>query len=290
MTGTSSFAHSRRRQRVDAEALVASKAGPDGRSRLDRLEQRSGAKIRMPRTTGLPLEAVLVNTAGGLTGGDRIRWSASAGRASHLRLCTAACEKVYRSDGPSANQFTRLEVGKHGRLDWLPQETILYDGGRLHRRLEVDLAADARLLAVEAIVIGRKAMGESVQRATFRDDWTIRREGRLLHAERLALQGDLTALAGRTALGGACTAFATCLACDPGGAESIGYALARVRQTLDEVIAAIPGGHVRAAASALPGRLVIRFAALDGQLLRSVLLPALETLDDGRTLPRVWRV
>ena len=72
-----------------------------GRTRIGRLYQEGAAKIRMPRTSADPLEAVLINTAGGLTGGDRLDWAVDVGDGASATVTTQACEKVYRaaSDG-----------------------------------------------------------------------------------------------------------------------------------------------------------------------------------------------
>ncbi len=108
---------------------------------FDRLEQDGAAKIRLPDPEpGDPPLAVLLNTAGGLTGGDRIETAVESGDGCHAMATTQACERVYRSLGPERVVENRLTVGEGARLDWLPQETILFEGGRLSRKLEVDLA------------------------------------------------------------------------------------------------------------------------------------------------------
>ena len=152
-----------------------------------RCTSRAGAKIRLPRSEPSALSAVLLNTAGGLTGEDEIRWHAAAGIGSRLSVATAASEKVYRTHGPPARQCTTLAVEADARLDWLPQETILFDGARLERTLRADLAADATLLAVEAIAFGRRASGEELRTVALRDRWRVYRDGELLHAESFRL-------------------------------------------------------------------------------------------------------
>ena len=133
-----------------------------GRTRIDRLYQEGAAKIRMPRTVGDPLEAVLINTAGGLTGGDRLDWSIHVGDGASATVTTQTCEKVYRAASDIAKVGCRMSVGDGGRLAWLPQETIVFDNSAFRRTIEIDLASDAEALVVEATVFGRRAMGESV--------------------------------------------------------------------------------------------------------------------------------
>lgn len=267
-------------QRARGAASVRVRAA-DGATRLERLFQDGCAKIRLPRDTPTTsvgtagLEAVLINTSGGLTGGDRLAWSAEADAGARLTLTTQACEKIYRAESDRAEVRVALGAGAGASLEWLPQETILFDEGALDRRLEVDLAEGARLLAVEAVVLGRTAMGERVRRGILRDRWRIRRGGRLVFAEELRLEGDLERRsAGRASLAGGC-AFATVLWL----AENADRALPAVRAALGA-----SGG-----ASAFDGKLVARIAAKDGLALRRALLPALEILR-GAPLPRVWRI
>ncbi len=178
----------------------------DGRTRLATLYQDGCAKIRLPNSHDNALEAVLINTAGGLTGGDDMSWSAQIAAGGRLVLTTQACERIYRSIGGAARVRTRLTVGAGAHLDWLPQETILFAGSRLDRGIEVDLGGGASLTAIEAILLGRDAMGEEARDAALRDHWRVRRNGRLLHAEANRLDGTgaerdaLSLLAGRRAL------------------------------------------------------------------------------------------
>jgi urease accessory protein len=247
----------------------------DGATRLDRLYQEGCAKIRLPRDAAAQdLEAVLLNTAGGLTGGDRLAWRAEAGDGANLTLSTQACEKVYRSAGGRAEVSVSLSAGSGAAIDWLPQETILFDGAAIARSIEADLAPGARLLALEAVVLGRTARVETVTRGRLRDRWRIRRQGVLVFADDVALEGPVAKIAaGASVLGGAC-AFASVLLL----ADDADRFLAPVRAAIGEA-----GG-----ASAWDGRVFCRLAAADGLALRRALIPALQALRGGRTLPRVW--
>lgn len=264
-------------QRADGAGRIAVRAEAPGGTRLMRLYQEGCAKIRLPRDAAArSLEAVLINTAGGLTGGDRLCWRAEVGPQAALTLTTQACEKVYRSAGGQAETVTELTVGAGGRLDWLPQETILFDGGAFARRLEVDLALGARLLAMEAAVLGRTAMGERVRQGALRDRWRVRRDGKLVFADDLRLSGRVSTVARRApALAGGC-AFASVLLV----AEDAEGRVAAVREAIGAA-----GG-----ASGFDGKLFVRIAAADGLALRRALIPALEVLRNGEPLPRVWRL
>ncbi|HET6972178.1 MAG TPA: urease accessory protein UreD [Phenylobacterium sp.] len=249
----------------------------DGRTRLARLYQDGCAKIRLPRDDrACGLEAVLINSAGGLTDGDRLSWRAEAGAGARLTLSTQACEKVYRArQGGRAEIATVLALGEGASLDWLPQETILFDGGALMRRLDADLATGARLLAVEAVVLGRTAMDETVRHGALADRWRIRCEGRLVFADDLRLDGPIAEAAAKAPILAGARAFASLLLV----AEGAERFLPAVRAVLGA-----SGG-----ASAFDGKLFARVTAPDGFALRQALLPALEALRDGAPLPRVWR-
>lgn len=248
-----------------------------GRTRLAELFQEGSAKIRLPHTFSAEMEAVIINTSGGLTGGDEMSWAIDAGRDCHVTATTQACEKVYKASAGTAAVSTRISVASGARVDWLPQETILFDRASMTRRLEVDLEAGAEFLGLEAVLLGRKAMGETMATGLFRDRWRIRREGRLVHAEDLRLEGDIPGIGKAPAVLGAQVAFATVLYCGP-RAEAY---LARVRQVL---------GDASGGASQWRDKLVVRLTAADGYALRKILIPVISVLRNGAPLPKVWNL
>ncbi|NMA96781.1 MAG: urease accessory protein UreD [Phyllobacteriaceae bacterium] len=266
-------------QRARGAARVSTKQF-DRATRLDTLYQDGCCKIRLPRTHSTALEAVLINTAGGITGGDQLSWGGAVSAGGHMVLTTQACERSYRSTGDTARVETRLAVGEDAHLDWLPQETILFAGSKLNRRLEIDLAAGATLTAIEAVLLGRDAMGEEARDAMLRDTWRIRREGKLIHAEATLLSAQdverdaISLLAGNRA-------FATIvhIAASEDRAEAL---CAQVRALLPE------GAPI--AASANGERLVIRAMARTGLALRKMIVPTLLHLSGAGTLPRLWHL
>jgi urease accessory protein len=265
-------------QRANGDGRIA--VGRDGgEDRLMTLRQAGAAKILCPRNhLGDAFEAVLLNTAGGLAGGDCLRWEASAGPGAALRVTTQAAERVYRSTGGDAVVETHLRAEADASLEWLPQETILFEGSRLSRSLTIDLAEDASLLAVEAVVVGRRAHGEKVRSGMLRDHIRVRQAGRLIHADSVRMDGDLAALLDRPATLGGAQAFATLLLAGPN------------RPPIEEIRALLPsGGGIEAAASALPSITIIRMLAPHGDALRPPLARLLTALR-GTPLPRVWQV
>lgn len=254
-----------------------------GRTRIRRLHQQGAAKIRLPEKFEGPLEAVLINTAGGMTGGDTLDWSFGVGARASAVFTTQACEKAYRSNHGEAHIRTRIEVAAGGHLAWLPQETILYDQSALDRRLNIDLVSGATALVVESAIFGRRAMGETVRSARYRDAWRIRMDGRMLHVENMAVSGDVAAKLGRAAVAGGATAVSTVLFVAP---DAPGH-LDAVRNLLGDSggVSAwtMAGDH-----DARNGKLLARLVAKDGYDLRRRLVPVLELLNGRASLPKVW--
>lgn len=249
-----------------------------GSHRVAGLRQSGAAKIICPRNhMDDAFEAVLLNTAGGLTGGDHLRWEASAGPDATLRIATQTAERVYRSNSGDARIDTRLRADAGATIEWLPQETILFDASRLLRRLSVDLAKGASLLAVEAIVLGRRAHGERVRSGSLSDHWRVRREGRLIYADSVRMDGDIVALLDRAATFGGAESFASVVLAGPD------------RMPIDDLRAILPSGDgLEAGASALPHVTVVRMIAVHGDVLRPALARLLADLR-GTPLPRVWQ-
>jgi urease accessory protein len=252
-----------RHQRSEGAILLHVGAGG-----LKRLREAHAAKARLPAGGH---EAILINTGGGLAGGDRFSFDIAAEDQARLTLTSQAAERVYRTLGPAAEVDIILTAGSGSTLMWLPQETILFEGAALSRRIMANLAETSRFLAVESAILGREAMGETVSRISLRDRWRIRRGGRLVFADDLVIDG--APPQSFATLGGA-RAFATAVLISPDADDM-----------LDRVRAMI-GPH--AAASAWSGKLVARFSARDGFELRKSLIPALELLAGGGPLPKTW--
>ncbi|RYC32492.1 urease accessory protein UreD [Lichenibacterium minor] len=243
--------------------------------------EAGGYRLRLPRTHGGPCEAVIVNTGGGMAGGDRADFSFAAEAGAAVTLTTTAAEKVYRgAEAGGAEAETRvgvaLAVGPGAALDWLPQETILFDGARLRRRLDVEVEEDADLLMAEMLVFGRLGMGERMGSGRVRDRWRVRRGGRLALAEDLDIGGDVAGLLDRPALGGGARACATVV-----------WASRRAGDGLDAARAALDVADVAGGASAWNGLLVARALSPSPRALRTAIVDLLSGLR-GRALPRLW--
>lgn len=240
-------------------------------TRRGRVHEDGSLRVRFPNAEGA-LEAVIVNTGGGMTGGDRFSIDMAVGAGARLVAVTAAAEKIYRSTGPDAEMDVTLDVHAGGHLAWLPQETILFDQARLNRRIEIALAAGASLIMAEAVVFGRAAMGEEVVEGLFADRWRLRRDGKLVFADSARLDGAIAGRLGHRAVTAGGIAIASVLIA-PGGETTT--ATVRALDCAGEV-----------GISAWNGIAVARLVAPDGATLRRDLIAVLAAL--GTTVPRLW--
>jgi urease accessory protein len=247
-----------------------------GRTALQTLRQSGSLKLLFPRVTDTSeVLAVSVNTAGGITGGDRFDLTAEARQGSQLTLTTQAAERIYRASGAQVGRVrTQLSIGDGARLDWLPQETILFDRSALRRRLDIEMAADATVLMVEPLVFGRAAMGETLRQVTLNDHVRLRRGGDLVFADAIRLRGDAGAqLANPFRAAGA------------GASASVLFAAPNAAAFLPRLRALLPDG---AGASLIrPGILFARLLAADSLLLRRSLIPVIQVLR-GAPIPKTW--
>jgi urease accessory protein len=251
--------------------IALSVAAHGSASRRRRVYEDGPLRVRFPNADGT-LEAVVVNTAGGIVGGDRHELDIVVEHGASLGVTTAAAEKVYRTLGPPAEVALRLSAGVGARLAWLPQETILFDRAILHRKIDIDLAADASLLMAEGVVFGRTSMGEAVEEGSLIDRWRIRRGGALLFAETVRLEGAIGKKLAEPAVAAGAVAVATVLAI-PGD------------ETMAERVRALTScGEV--GASAWNGLAVARLCARDGAGLRRDLVAVVVAM--GGRLPRLW--
>jgi urease accessory protein len=231
--------------------------------------RESGAlKVRLPRGSN---EAILINTGGGLAGGDAFAFEIGVGENARLTVTSQAAERVYRTLGPDAAVKSVLKVEAGASLFWLPQETILYDGSALRRDYSVHLVEGAKFLAVESIVFGRREMGETIDSVRLKDTWRIWRGASLVHAEALSVGPGLPSSKASLAGAGAMCALIYL-------AQDAERRLDAVRETLGPL----------SGASAWNGKLIARLLAEDGFVLRKQIISALAVLAGRSALPKIW--
>jgi urease accessory protein len=246
----------------------------DGVTRRGVLHESGSLRVRFPSPEDDGLSGVFVNTAGGIAGGDRFDIEIAVADAARLTLTTAAAEKVYRAPGAAAQLNIALKVAAGAHLGWLPQETILFDRARVHRRFDIELDETASLLLCEIVVFGRTAMGERVEQGEFVDRWRLRRGGRLVFAETVRLDGNIGAKLGRSAFAKGGAAIGTALIVP--GDEAL---IERIREASESF-----SGEV--GISAWNGFAMARFCAQDAARLRADMMAVLART--GAALPRLW--
>jgi urease accessory protein len=251
-----------------------------GRTRIQNFYQAGCLRARLPRPVDAAwCEAVVMNVSGGIAGGDALTSLITLDEGASAIVAAQAAERVYRAlDGQSARLTQEITLGAGAALDFLPQETILFDGFALDRRLRAELGAGARYLSVESLVFGRQAMGEALLSGALRDRIEIFREGKLVLCDLVRLAGDLAALLARPAVAAGARAMATLI-----------YAAPDASARLPPLRAALELGPCEAGASLVDSVLVARILAPDSASLRVSVLAALAICRDGRALPRVWQ-
>ncbi len=264
------FAANRARSRVSLTVAEC-----DGATRRSRLAEEGSLRVRFPAACAGDQEAVLVNTAGGIAGGDELRIDIALEARARLVVTTAAAEKIYRTARTPATIAVTAAVADGAALTWLPHETILFDRARLTRAVDITLAPTAHLLFAETVIFGRSAMGETVREGSFCDRWQVRRGGRMIFAESFRLEGAIAQRLGETAVAAGGVALGTVLMV-PGHDAAI-----------EAVRAAAPQFRGEAGISAWNGLALARLAAADGAALRHDLVLLLAALGHA-PLPRLW--
>jgi len=273
-----------RHQRADGAAVLSIGCDSGGTSRLRDLYQRAPCRMLFPDVeAGEPLQAVLLTTTGGLTGGDRTRVEFNVGANARATLTTQAAEKLYRAlpGAPPVECAVSLTAAANSWCEWLAQETILFNGACLRRSFSADLEAGSRMLAVESIVFGRRAMGEDLRTGMLHDSWRIRCAGRLAWADTMRLEGDIAGLR-RAPFG-----FGPAVAC-----ATMIYA-AQDAGDLLEPVRALLGQTEESGVTLLDGLLIIRMLDSDAPRLRSRIVQVAGLIRHtaagvARALPRVW--
>jgi urease accessory protein len=252
------------------------RADDHGHTRLVNLRQSGSCKLVFPRTHRPDVEAILVNTAGGVTGGDRFDIAADVGTGATLTMTTQAAERAYRAQISEVGRIiTRLNVETGARLHWLPQEMILFDHCALRRSLSISLAPGARLLMVEPLVFGRTAMQERLTNIRFQDRILVTRNAHPLYRDGMDLHGNVAAHLARAAIANGAGAMASLVFVAPEASAE----LPRIRAMLPPKTAG--------ASLIADDVLVMRLLAPDSFELRKHLIPMLDHLSQN-TLPMSW--
>jgi urease accessory protein len=257
--------------------------GSDKGTRIMDVFQQSPIRIMFPRAGGGAVEeVVLVNTAGGVAGGDRLECAVTALANASIAVTSQAAEKVYRALNEPARIATKLEACEGAKLAWLPQETIVFNWGRVSRETEIELSSGAELLALEWLVLGRAAHGEQMVGGYIADSWRVKKDGRLIWADSFRVTDEIFPHLPRRALLSNCKAVGTLIYFGP-------YLDARLQFSRDVALSL----ECQCAATSIGGLIIVRFAAKVSYDLRVALHNFLEQfsreLGPGPfRVPKMW--
>lgn len=255
----------------------------DGKTITKSIYEYGGVRVRFPRAyrlnanSRLPVEAILINTAGGITGGDQNDYRISLEPGAQLCMTTQAFERIYRSAKSTSKLNIKLQLGAGSRLHWIPQGTLFYSGAKLKRLFDVDLLDNSEILLAESLIFGRYGMGETSVSGSIRDDWRIRRDGKLIFADSLKLEGQITEQLMRPAIGNGAHCLATLLFVSSDAEGKIG----QVRQALGSI-------STSSGLSCWNGLMCVRFLSSHSHRMLADMACVMEILTE-RPIPRIWR-
>ena len=260
-------------ERSEGRAEVAFVKREDS-TQVAHLYQSGCLRVLIPKNYKSFPDAVIINTAGGITGGDNLEIKADIGEKSEVCLTTQTAERIYKSGYGFGKIGVELNLRKNSKLDWLPQETILFDNSAVKRSIKVNMSGQSKLFMVESIVLGRRAMGETLTNCLFSDQWKIFRDNMIVDMEALKLV-EPSQLSGSASLGSN-TALATIL-----------YVAKDAEERLQQMRSLLNNFNLFSAASAWNGKLIARIASESPYSLRKVLIYVISKFR-GTDLPRVW--
>jgi urease accessory protein len=261
----------------------------EGATRLTHLYQRDPLRVLFPTPLrDEPPLAVLLTTSGGLVAGDRLDISVRLASDAAAHVTSSAAEKVYRSFGPTTAIHQTLSVAAGSRLEFLPFETILFDGARLWRETTVELAPGSTFLGGDIVVFGRRARGEHFTHGFLREVWEVRRDGRLVWGDALHLEGDIPGIIDDPACFDGAAAFAAMILA-PAARDAHSFL-----DAAREIQSAATSG-VRAGITAVAGLVIARWLSSDAGALRRAYADLAshlrcEAIGLAPSLPRLWQV
>jgi urease accessory protein len=249
-------------------------SGSDRGTRIVDVYERSPIRIMFPKINHAIEEAVLINTAGGVAGGDRLQYDVTALPNSSIAVTTQAAERIYRALDQPARISAALTVHEDAKLAWLPQETIVFNSARLHRQMDVHVSSGAELIALEWLVLGRAAHGEQMTNGSITDSWRVKKDGRLVWADSFRITDDIFPHLHQKALISNYSTVGTLIYFGPDFEARL--------ETLRDISTS---SQCHCAATAVAELIIARFAAKDSLDVRHALRTFLQ---ESSRIPKMW--
>jgi len=257
--------------------------GSDEGNEIVDVFQQSPLRVIFPQINGKGVkEAVLINTAGGIAGGDRLECDVTALTNASIAVTSQTAERVYRALDKPSRILTKLKVSDGAKLAWFPQETIIFNWARLQRETRIEISPGAELVAFESLVFGRAAHGEQIVGGHLRDRWRVMRDGRLLWADTFHVGEEVFPHLDRRALLGNCKAIATLIFFGPELDKRLEF-LRSVSASLDCLCAT----------TSVNGLIIVRLAAATSSNLKFALRTLLNEVEPEFgagpfRVPKMW--
>lgn len=230
-------------------------------------------------------QAIVLHPPSGIAGGDQLAIAVEVGGGAHAQLTTPGAGKWYRSGGADASQRIDFTVGEGATLEWLPQETIVFDGAQARMETQVSLAADSRYIGWDILCLGRAASGERFENGQFSLLFRVNRSDRPIWLERAHLAGNDPMLSSPAGWAGH-SVCGTLLCSFP----ELPQQAAALLETLRAIAPADAAPH---GITALPGMLIARYLGDNSEAARlwfvelwKILRPA--CLGCPAVIPRIW--
>jgi urease accessory protein len=256
-------------------------------TRLIRREHTGPLRVQKPLYPEHPstCHAIIIHPPGGIVGGDELHMQVDTGPKARAFLSTPGAAKWYRANGHRSRQRLRIRVADGAALEWLPQETILFNAADVVFDTTIDLGADASYLGCEILCFGRKASGETFEQGHVQQSMMIRREGKPLWLEQGALAAGSRQMQSPLGLGG----YSVCASLIAVGGASSAALLTAVR----EQCAASNDSHGQFGVTHMKSVIIVRYLGNNSEVARRVMLAAWQVLRPallGRDafIPRIW--
>jgi urease accessory protein len=245
-------------------------------NQVNKFYQSGSAKVFYPKCYNEFNELVLVNTAGGITGGDLFIYNIDIQK-SKIFVTTQTAERAYKGYENSGQIKVNLSIDSDSSLFWIPQELILFDNCNLNRKIDVNLNIDSNFLLSETTIFGRTAMNENLEKGFFFDNWRIHVKDKLIHAEALSLSGDI-----KNILSGLATAQNNVSICN---IFLYGKDFLKNELQLIKTIESFDMNYI--AYSSWNDKMLIRIISKDAYYLKNIQKKILLCVSNN-TIPKVW--